>query len=62
LTAGDAVLPEGVTLITSPEEVVVTIAQAQLAEVEEEAVEAEEPAEEAAPEAGEPEEEAPSEE
>jgi large subunit ribosomal protein L25 len=65
VTAGDVVLPEGVTLVTHPEEVVITIAQAQLVEIEEapeEVVEAaEEPASEEAPEGDEPAEESPSE-
>jgi large subunit ribosomal protein L25 len=61
LTAGDVTLPEGVTLVTSPDEVIVTISQAQLVEVEEETTEEDEPTEEAAAEGGESEEETPSE-
>jgi large subunit ribosomal protein L25 len=61
LTAGDVVLPEGVTLVTSPDEVIVTISQAQLVEVEEEVAEEAEPVEEAAAEGGESEEETPAE-
>lgn len=45
ITAGDLVLPEGVTLATSPDEVVVTVSQAQLVEVEEPVEETEEGAE-----------------
>lgn len=37
ITTGDLVLPEGVSLVTPPDEVVVTVSQAQLAEVEESA-------------------------
>lgn len=49
ITAGDLELPDGVTLATSPDEVVVTVSQAQLAEVEEteEGAEGEEGAEDA---------------
>lgn len=62
LTAGDVVLPEGVTLVTSPDEVVVTISQAQLVTEDEETTEvAEEAAAEAATEGGESGEESPSE-
>lgn len=50
ITAADVTLPEGVTLVTSPDEVVVTVSQAQLVEVDEaveetEATEGEEGAE-----------------
>ena len=51
VTAADMALPEGVTLVADPAEVIVTISQAQLVEVEEETTEAE--AEEAAEEAAE---------
>lgn len=45
ITAGELVLPEGVTLATSPDEVVVTVSQVQLVEVEEPVEETEEGAE-----------------
>jgi large subunit ribosomal protein L25 len=41
ITAGDIELPEGVTLVSSPDEVIVTVSQIQLVEVEEETAEAE---------------------
>lgn len=41
ITAGDLALPEGVTLITPAEDVIVTVAQAQLAVEDEETTEAE---------------------
>lgn len=36
ITAGDVLLPEGVTLVSPPDEVIVTVSQVQLVEVEEE--------------------------